>query len=45
MGENPHRKMPNVLAEMFMPYEPADYSGVVGGDRAVSHDAVAPEQA
>jgi hypothetical protein len=30
MGENPHRKLPNILAEMFMPYEPADYKGIIG---------------
>jgi dimethylaniline monooxygenase (N-oxide forming) len=28
MGESPHRKMPNIFAEMFMPYEPADYKGI-----------------
>lgn len=31
MGENPHRKMPNILAEMFMPYTPADYHSIIGG--------------
>ena len=30
MGENPLRKS-NLLAEYLMPYEPADYSGIVGG--------------
>jgi cation diffusion facilitator CzcD-associated flavoprotein CzcO len=29
MGENPHRK--GGLAEYLMPYEPADYNGIMGG--------------
>jgi dimethylaniline monooxygenase (N-oxide forming) len=29
MGLNPHRKS-NVLAEYLMPYEPADYNGIMG---------------
>jgi len=30
MGENPHRKS-NIFSEYFMPYECADYSGIMGG--------------
>jgi dimethylaniline monooxygenase (N-oxide forming) len=30
MGLNPHRKS-NPLAEYLMPYEPADYNGIMGG--------------
>ncbi|KAG7337419.1 monooxygenase domain protein [Nitzschia inconspicua] len=30
MGENPHRKS-NPLSEYLMPYEPADYNGIMGG--------------
>lgn len=30
MGLNPHRKT-NLLSEYFMPYQPADYDGIVGG--------------
>lgn len=30
MKINHLRKMPNVLAEAFMPYQPQDYSGIVG---------------
>jgi dimethylaniline monooxygenase (N-oxide forming) len=26
----PYRKLPNVVAELFVPYRPADYAGVVG---------------
>lgn len=29
MGVNHLRKMPNVLAEAFMPYQPQDYNGIV----------------
>jgi dimethylaniline monooxygenase (N-oxide forming) len=37
MGENPHRKN-NPLAEYLMPYEPADYNGIIGcqsADKAI----------
>ena len=30
MGLNPHRKS-NILSEYLMPYEPADYDGIMGG--------------
>jgi hypothetical protein len=29
LGQSPYRKLPNVLAEIFAPYCPADYLGVV----------------
>ena len=29
LGQSPYRKLPNVLAEVFAPYRPADYAGVV----------------
>ena len=29
LGISPYRKLPNVLAEVFAPYRPADYAGVV----------------
>jgi len=30
MKVNHLRKMPNLLAEAFMPYQPEDYNGIVG---------------
>ncbi len=29
LGVSPYRKLPNVIAEVFSPYGPADYAGVV----------------
>lgn len=29
LGVSPYRKLPNILAEVFSPYRPADYQGVV----------------
>ena len=30
LGVSPYRKLPNVIAEVFSPYGPTDYAGVVG---------------
>ena len=29
LGQSPYRKLPNLFAEIFAPYRPADYAGVV----------------
>ena len=29
LGQSPYRRLPNVVAEIFAPYRPADYAGVV----------------
>jgi dimethylaniline monooxygenase (N-oxide forming) len=35
MGLNPHRKG-NVVSEYIMPYEPADYDGIMGGQSTIA---------
>ncbi len=42
IGVSPYRKIPNVFAEVFSPYGPADYAAVV--DEFLSHRADRPYQ-
>ena len=42
MGENPSRKS-NPLSEFFLPYEPADYDGIMGGSRMTNADGLKVE--